>query len=69
MSMFQTYLMGLAVAHPAWFHFFTAGQLLRARVPDESDSFSLPEASRAPRVVAATLLSLKKALIEVVNFD
>jgi hypothetical protein len=43
MSMFQTYLMGLAVAHLAWFHFFTAGQLLRSRVPDESDSFSLAD--------------------------
>jgi hypothetical protein len=32
MSMFQTYLMGLAVAHLAWFHFFKAGQLLRSRV-------------------------------------
>jgi len=32
MSMFQTHLMGLAVAHLAWFHFFKAGQLLRSRV-------------------------------------
>jgi hypothetical protein len=43
MSIFQTYLMGLAVAHLAWFYFFTAGQLLRSRVPDESNSFSLAD--------------------------
>jgi hypothetical protein len=43
MSIFQTYLMGLAVAHLAWFYFFTCGQLLRSRVPDESDSFSLAD--------------------------
>jgi hypothetical protein len=60
MSMFQIYLMGLVVAHLGWFHFFTAGQLLRSRVRDESDSFSFLEASHAPGVVVATLLSLKR---------
>jgi hypothetical protein len=43
MSILQTYLIGLAVAHLAWFYFFTGGQLLRSSVPDESDSFSLAD--------------------------
>ena len=43
MSIFQTYLIGLAVVHLAWFYFFTIGQLLRPRVPDEPNSSSLAE--------------------------
>jgi hypothetical protein len=41
MSVFQTYLIGLAVVHLAWFYFFTTGLLLRPTVPDQADSFPL----------------------------
>lgn len=41
MSVFQTYLIGLAVVHLAWFYFFTTGLLLRPRVPDQANSFPL----------------------------
>jgi hypothetical protein len=43
MSIFQTYLTGLLVAHLVWFFFFTTGQLVRPTVPDGSDSFSLAD--------------------------
>jgi hypothetical protein len=43
MPIFQTYFMGLAVAHFAWFYFFTTGQLLRPRVSDGADCISLSD--------------------------
>ena len=43
MFIVQGYLPGLIVAHAAWFFFLTTGQLLRSRVPDEPDSFSLAD--------------------------
>jgi hypothetical protein len=40
----SNYLMGLAVAHLAWFHFFTVGPVVVGQeFPDNSDSFSLAE--------------------------
>jgi hypothetical protein len=41
MSIFQSYLLGLAVVHLAWFYFFTTGQLLRPKRADERKAFSL----------------------------
>src|SRR6266446_3835064 len=41
MSVFQTYLIGLAVVHLAWFYFFATGLLLRPTVPDRADSFPI----------------------------
>ncbi len=38
MSILRTYLFGLAVAHLAWFYFFTTGHLLRRRTADEACS-------------------------------
>lgn len=43
MTIFQSYLIGLAVAHLAWFYFFTTGQLLRPRIPYGPDYISLPD--------------------------
>src|SRR6266566_1409337 len=43
MSIFETYLAGLAVAHLIWLYFFTTGQLLLPKTPDEPDSFSLAD--------------------------
>lgn len=41
MSIFHDYLIGLAVAHLAWFYFFVTGQLLRRPVSKEGEPFSL----------------------------
>jgi hypothetical protein len=41
MSILRTYLFGLAVAHLAWFYFFTTGHLLRRRTSDQA--YSLDE--------------------------
>jgi hypothetical protein len=43
MSMFQTYLVGMVVAHVCWFYFFTTGHLLRPKALEESRSFSLSD--------------------------
>jgi hypothetical protein len=43
MRIFQSYFIGLAVAHFAWFYFFTTGQLLRPRIHDKADCISLPD--------------------------
>jgi len=43
MSVFQTYLTGLVVAHLIWFFFFTTGQLLQRKPAAESDASSLAE--------------------------
>src|SRR6267378_5170996 len=41
MSVFRSYLLGLIVAHLAWLFFFTTGQLLWKRHPDNSKPFQL----------------------------
>ncbi len=38
MSIFETYLAGLVVAHFLWFFFFTTGQLLRPRIDGEGET-------------------------------
>src|SRR6266446_3897878 len=43
MSIFQTYLTGLIVAHLMWFFFFTTGELLRPTVTDGGESSSLAQ--------------------------
>jgi hypothetical protein len=43
MSILETYLLGLAVAHLAWFYFFTTGQLLRTRHHTERNALSLAD--------------------------
>lgn len=43
MRIFQSYFVGLAVAHFAWFYFFTTGQLLRPKNSDKADCISLPD--------------------------
>ena len=41
MPVLQSYLIGLAVVHLAWFYFFTTGLLLRPTVSDQADSFPI----------------------------
>src|SRR4029079_16918351 len=41
MSVLRSYLLGLTVAHLAWLFFFTTGQLLWKRHPDNSKPFQL----------------------------
>lgn len=41
MSVLRSYLLGLVVAHGAWLFFFTTGQLLWKRQPDNSTPFRL----------------------------
>src|SRR6266481_8878230 len=43
MSIFQTYPVGVAVAHVFWFYSFTTGYLLRPKALEESRSFSLSD--------------------------
>jgi len=43
MSIFQTYPVGVAVAHVFWFYSFTTGHLLRPKALEESRSFSLSD--------------------------
>ena len=43
MSIFETYLTGLIVAHLLWFFFFTTGQLLRERVTEGAEPSSLAQ--------------------------
>jgi hypothetical protein len=43
MSAFQTYLVGLGVAHVAWFYFFTTGHLLGSSVLEELRWFELTD--------------------------
>ena len=43
MSFFQTYPVGVAVAHVFWFYSFTTGHLLRPKALEESRSFSLSD--------------------------
>jgi hypothetical protein len=43
MSIFQTYLAGLAVAHVAWFYFFMSGLLLRRSAPSGPGLFSVAD--------------------------
>src|SRR5262250_1999804 len=41
MAVLRSYLLGLIVAHVAWLFFFTTGQLLWKKRPDDSTAFPL----------------------------